>query len=312
VEAVTRASERLSEGRWSVEAPVRGGAEVARLGVSFNEMARQLRKERLALEQRLHELENTTAELASAQDQVVRSARLASVGRLSAGVAHEIGNPLSAILGLLEIVQGGELDEAEQREFLSRIQAETERIQKIIRDLLDFARQGSSEHEQQDAERTCDVREVVEDAVRLVAPQKDLRGVTIERRFADDAPWVRAVPDRLTQVVLNLLLNAADAIEGDGAIYVEVYRTGGEERPELLLAVEDTGPGIDPEVLEHLFEPFVTTKPTGYGTGLGLAVCYTIVERLGGSMHACNAERGGARFEIRLPAAEGAGEGGDG
>lgn len=303
IEAVTRASERLASGHRVAEAPVRGGAEVARLGVSFNDMADQLRKERSALEQRLEELERTTVELRSAQEQVVRTARLASVGRLSAGVAHEIGNPLSAILGLIELIRGhDDLDEGERDEFLARIQSETERINKIIRELLDFARQHPDD---EDESGEADLREVVEDAVSLVAPQKDLRGVTIERRFDDALPPARGSADRLTQVVLNLLLNAADAIEREGSVVVAVRASEGPggQPGWLSLTVEDSGPGIDEEVLEHLFEPFVTTKPAGQGTGLGLAVCHTIVERLGGTIEASNARGGGARLEVRLPAA---------
>lgn len=296
VTSVTRASERLAAGRADVEVPVRGAAEVARLAVAFNQMASQLRDERRALEDRLRELEQTTIDLESAQDQLLRSERLASVGRLAAGVAHEIGNPLSAILGLVELLRDG-VDDEDREEFLGRIHAETERIHAIIRDLLDFSRQGDDED---DADATADLAEVVEDAVGLVAPQKDLRDVSIERRVMEDLPRVRGSADRLTQVVLNLLLNAADAIEGEGTIAVELRGTGDGE---VELCVTDSGPGIDPAVAEHLFEPFVTTKPTGQGTGLGLAVCHTIVERLGGSLLAENAPGGGARFVVRVPAA---------
>lgn len=296
VEALTRASERLAAGQQHVGVPVRGGAEVARLAVAFNAMASQLRDERESLELRLEELERTTVELRSAQDQVLRSARLASVGRLSAGVAHEIGNPLAAILGLIELLRDGGLEPDEQAEFLRRIQAETERIHKIIRELLDFSRQA----DEPTREATADLEEVVEDAVRLVAPQKDLRDVTIERRIAEDTPRVRGDADRLTQIVLNLLLNAADAIEREGGITIEVGPSEREGRVSLV--VTDTGPGIAEDVLEHLFEPFVTTKPTGQGTGLGLAVCHTLVERMGGTIRADNAPTGGARFEVDLEA----------
>jgi signal transduction histidine kinase len=267
--------------------------------MAFNEMAAQLRDERQALEDRVRELERTTGELHEAHDQLFRSERLASVGRLAAGVAHEIGNPLAAILGLVELVRGGGLAQEEQDEFLRRVEKETERIQKIIRDLLDFARQ---ERETETEEASADLGEVVEDAVRLVAPQKDLRRVDIERRLDDEVPRVRGSADRLTQVVLNLLLNAADAIEGDGAIRVEVRTIDGAPT-KVELVVADSGPGIAPEVLGELFEPFVTTKPTGEGTGLGLAVCHAIVERLGGTIRAENAPEGGARFVVVLPAA---------
>lgn len=275
VSALTEASERLAKGR-HVDVPVRGAAEVARLAVSFNRMAAELRSERQALEDRLRELEQTTHELENAQEQLVRSERLASVGRLSAGVAHEIGNPLAAILGMIELARDPDVDDADRTEFLRRIQNETERIHRIIRDLLDFSRRG---RDSTDALATTDLREVVEDAARLVSPQKDLREVSIERRLAASLPSVRGPSDQLAQVVLNLLLNAADAIEGDGAILVEVAES--DREGFVRLAVTDSGPGIAPEIRDHLFEPFVTTKPAGEGTGLGLAVVHTIIERLG-------------------------------
>lgn len=299
VEALTRASERAARprerGEDAVRVPVQGAAEVARLAVAFNAMQTQLAEERRALRQRLEELERTTIELATTQRSLVTSEKLASVGRLAAGVAHEIGNPLSAILGLVELVETGGLSEPEQREFLRRARNETERIHRTIRDLLDFAR---AEPEERAAE-SCDVAAVVEDAVRLVGPQKDLARVTIERRFAEDCPPARGPASRLAQVVLNLLLNAADAIEGEGTITLEVQPRDGSVE----LVVADTGPGIPTEVREHLFEPFVTTKPTGQGTGLGLAVCHTIALRLGGSIEAESPPEGGARITLRLPAA---------
>lgn len=297
VEQLTRASEKIARGAAAdVRVPVQGAAEVARLAVAFNAMQAQLGDERAALVARLAELERAKAELESAQRSLVTSEKMASVGRLAAGVAHEIGNPLSAILGLVELVQTSDLPPEDQRELLRRVTKETERISRIIRDLLDFARGDPAQPE----DASCDLVEVVEDAVRLVGPQKDLRGVTIERRFADACPPATGAGARLAQVVLNLLLNAADAIEGEGVIRLEVHPTG-DGFVELVVA--DTGPGIAPEVRDHLFEPFVSTKPTGQGTGLGLAVCHTIIERLGGTIEAGDAPEGGARFVIRLPAA---------
>lgn len=292
IDLLTRASERLARGSLEVEVPVKGAAEVRRLAQTFNDMARQLRADRAALEARLRELEATTRELEAAQEQVLRSARLASVGRLAAGVAHEIGNPLAAVLGLVELARDGDLDPRERDEFLGRIQKETERINTIIRDLLDFARQ-----EPVEVDATTNLAEVIEDAVQLVAPQKDTRKLVIQQRI-EEVPRVRGSADRLTQVVLNLLLNAADAMEGEGEIVIEASR----EEDVVRLVVSDTGPGIPEALLGELFEPFVTSKPVGQGTGLGLAVCHTIVERLGGTIAASNTGSG-ARFEVRLPAA---------
>jgi C4-dicarboxylate-specific signal transduction histidine kinase len=271
--------------------PIRGAGEVARLALSFNRMAAQLRADREELERRLTELERTTRELETAQDQVVRSERLASVGKLSAGVAHEIGNPLAAILGLLELARSPELDPEERADFLKRIHDETERIHSIIRNLLDFARR---EEDATDARASLGV--VIDDAVKLVKPQKNARNVRIERDIADDLPEVRGAHDQLLQLVVNLLLNAADAMNGQGVVAVRAVLEG----DRVILTVTDEGPGIDPEILPHVFEPFVTSKPPGHGTGLGLAVSNTIVERAGGSMRAENVSSGGARFTISL------------
>ena len=297
--ALTAASERLATGGRHVDVPVGGAAEVARLAVSFNRMAGELRAERQALEERLSELEATTSELDSAQDQVVRGERLASVGRLSAGVAHEIGNPLAAILGMVELARDEDIDPQDRAEFLLRIQNETERINRIIRDLLDFSRRG---REEDIAGETADLGEVLSDASSLVAPQKDLRLVTIERRVAEELPPVQGPTDQLTQIVLNLLLNAADAIDGEGSILIEVDLHPDRD-DTVRLAVSDSGPGIDREILPHIFEPFVTSKSTGEGTGLGLAVTHTLVERIGGTITAENDSDGGARFVVDLPAA---------
>jgi len=292
LQAVTSASGRVADGRTEIEVPARGAGEVRALARSFNAMAGQVRADREQLEARLAELEATTAELAQAEDQVLRSARLASVGRLAAGIAHEIGNPLTAVVGLVELARDDDMDPAERDELLERTIREAERIQRIIRDLLDFARPAPEDEE------GVALAAVVDDAVRLVAPQQDTSRIRIERRVAE-VPPVRGSADRLKQVVLNLLLNAIDAVDGEGEVVVELE----EREGAVVLAVSDDGPGIAPEVRDQLFEPFVTTKAVGRGTGLGLAVCHTIVERLGGRLSASDAEGGGARFEMLLPAA---------
>lgn len=297
IDRLRLASERLAAGRLRTSVPVQGAAEVARLAATFNEMAAQLREDRAALQERLEELEQTTAELTSAQDQLIRSARLAAVGRLSAGVAHEIGNPLAAIRGLLELLRTGDLDPQEQAEFIGRIERETERIHLTIRDLLDFSR--SEPGERGRVESSADLSEVVADTVKLLDRQSRFREIDLRLTLEEGLPRVRGNGERLRQLLLNLLFNAADALGGKGRI--DVRATDGEGIVEL--TVEDDGPGIDAAILDQVFDPFVTTKPAGHGTGLGLAVCHAIVEQLGGSIDAANRERGGASFQVRLPAA---------
>ena len=297
IDRLRLASERLAAGRLRTRVPVQGAAEVARLAATFNQMAAQLREDRAALQDRLEELERTTAELTTAQEQLIRSARLAAVGRLSAGVAHEIGNPLAAIRGLLDLMQMGDLDQEEEREFVGRIQRETERIHHTIRDLLDFSRNEPAQAVR--IESSADLSEVVSDTVKLIDRQTRFRGIELALALDDGLPRVRGDHERLRQLLLNLLFNAADALGGKGRIEVRASNGGGVVQ----LTVQDDGPGIDSEIIEQVFDPFVTTKAAGQGTGLGLAVCYTIVERLGGSIEAANREEGGAAFEVRLPAA---------
>jgi signal transduction histidine kinase len=293
LDRITRVSEQLASRSLELRAPELGAVEVVRLASALNHMAAELRTEREALVQRLRELEQRTEELKATQAQLIHGEKLASVGRLAAGVAHEIGNPLAAILGLVELLRGGGLSPEQSGEFLARIQGETERIHRIIRDLLDFARR-DQDGESKDA--TADVREAVTEAVELLRPQKQSKQVAIEVDVADGLPRVRGAGSRLTQVVVNLLLNALDALEGRGAVRVEARRQG----EHCVLAVEDDGPGIAPEIVDRLFEPFTTTKPVGQGTGLGLAVSLALVESMGGTIRVQPRTPRGARFEVVL------------
>jgi signal transduction histidine kinase len=297
IDRLRLASERLASGRLRTSVPVQGAAEVARLAATFNEMAAQIREDRVSLQERLEELEHTTAELTTAQEQLIRSARLAAVGRLSAGVAHEIGNPLAAIRGLLDLMQTGDLSPDEEKEFISRIERESERIHHTIRDLLDFSRSEPSQEGR--IESSADIAEVVSDTVKLIDRQSRFRDIEIALGLDEGLPRVRGDHERLRQLLLNLLFNAADALSGKGRI--EVRARNGDGAVELVVA--DDGPGIDRAILDQVFDPFVTTKAAGQGTGLGLAVCHTIVERLGGTIEAANQERGGAAFRVRLVAA---------
>jgi len=289
---LTTAATRLARGVPDARAEPTGAAEIAALATAFNGMARDLASDREALRQQVVELRRATDELRQKDDSLVRSEKLASVGRLAAGVAHEIGNPLTSILGLVDLLEGGDVPANEQAEFLKRIHAETDRIHRTIRELLDFARTGPDED---DFTALTQVSTAVERAVQLVVPQKDMRRVTLERRLPEGDLTVRLHEERLVQILLNLLMNAADAIDGEGRILIDV-----EDADLVRIRVSDSGKGIAPEVADRLFEPFVTTKPSGKGTGLGLAVCHSIVERAGGEIAIAPSDEG-ACFEVRLP-----------
>jgi signal transduction histidine kinase len=194
-------------------------------------------------------------------------------------------------------MQTGDLDPKEEKEFVGRIQREAERIHHTIRDLLDFSRNDPGQAGR--IESSADLSEVVSDTIKLIDRQTRFRDIDLALTLDDGLPRVRGDHERLRQLLLNLLFNAADALGGKGRIEVRASNGGGVVQ----LIVEDDGPGIAREIIEQVFDPFVTTKAPGQGTGLGLAVCHTIVERLGGSIEAGNREQGGAIFEVRLLAA---------
>jgi signal transduction histidine kinase len=307
IDRLSRAARRVAEGARGLEAPRQGARELTDLGASLEQMTARLRADEEALRAKIVEAERYAEDLARAQERLVRSERLASVGRLAAGLAHEIGNPVAAILGFEELLLGGGLDRAEERDFLLRMKGETERIHRILRDLLDFARPAVPARAGE-PEAAGDVREAVDDVLKLVRPQRAFRDVDLLAEVAADMPRVTLSHQGIQQVLLNLLLNAADAAGSDagragraggrGRVTVRAMRAEGKVRVE----VEDDGPGIEPEVQGRLFEPFVTTKAVGEGTGLGLAVCRGLVEAVGGTIGVEAAGERGARFVIELPA----------
>jgi len=300
IDQLAAAARRVTEGAPTLEVPGEGPREIAQLAVAFAEMTRRLREEEAALRSKIDELERATAELASAQSTIIRAERLASVGRLAAGLAHEIGNPISAILGFEDLLLSGGLEPEEQRDFLERMKRETERINRVLRQLLDFARPAAAPRTQE-PEAPGSVADTVRDVAELVRPHKAFREVSLELELTNDLPLVTFPRSQLTQVLLNLLLNAADAAGHHGKVRVRAERAA----TTVLLMVEDDGPGIRADVREKLFEPFVTTKDVGAGTGLGLAVCRGLIEAAGGTISADDSELGGARFTVELPTAPG-------
>ncbi len=297
IEKLSRAARNVAEGGRELEIFGGGGRELVELGGSLATMTATLRAEEEQLRSNVTELEAAHDDLKRAQDTVIRSERLASVGRLAAGLAHEIGNPIAAILSFQELVLDGELEE-EQRDFLERMKRETERVNRILRDLLDFARPAAQGLSDAENAEPASVREAIQQVVALVGPQKSLAGVHIEVTVPDGLPAVGMRPERVEQVLLNLVLNAADVVPKPGGhILISARRTD----EGVAVEIEDDGGGVAPSVRGRLFEPFVTTKDVGKGTGLGLAVCRGLVESAGGTIVVADAEDG-ARFVVTLPA----------
>lgn len=277
-----------------------GGQGLSRAAVAFERAGTALAQERARLADKVADLEAVNAQLVRARESLFRAEQLATLGRLASGVAHEVGNPLGAITGYVELararLRGAPSPEVE--DLVVRIGAEATRIDAIVRDLLDFARPAPL------ALRAVEIGAAIDAAVRLATVQGRFRDVAVE---VEIAPALRVLADerRLSQVLLNLLLNAADAMGGRGRVRISGREVGGTQEVEI--AIRDTGPGIAPEHLPMIFEPFFTTKPPGQGTGLGLAVCHGIVASFGGRITAENAEGGGAAFRLVLQRAVAAG-----
>lgn len=305
IEQLARAADRVANGARTLDVPGSSGArEIAELGTSVRSMAARLIAEEKAMRDKVDELSTTKAHLGSTRDQLAGSERMASVGKLAAGVAHEIGNPIAAIMGMHDLMDDAEIPAEERADFLRRMRKETERINVVVRDLLDYAR--PEDGPPSGGVAVADVKEIVNDALALVRPQKDWKGIEAKVEI-EEGLRVLISPQRLTQVMLNLLLNAAAEMTSMPAdkprtITVRAKRREVKGAIRGRIEVEDTGPGIAPAVRDRVFDPFVTTKEVGQGTGLGLSVCRGIVEAASGRISVDASYKDGARFVVELPA----------
>lgn len=298
VRAVLEGTRRIADGDFTYRVEVRAAREVQDLVQALNEMARSLAAYRESTTDQVHRLEEANKALARAQDQVIQAARLAGVGRLAAGIAHEVGNPLAAVVGFVDILRNNPEDTALVRDLLERVQKETTRIHGILRELLDVARPGPG------VVVDCSVEDILREAVELMRHQPSFRGLDVTLRCASAVPRVRVDPEKLHQVLVNLLINAADAAGEGGHIHVLVECKEPPQAGEggmVRVVVSDDGPGFPQEVLSRVFEPFVTTKEPGRGIGLGLATSLAIVQRFGGSISVGNQAGGGACVTVELP-----------
>jgi signal transduction histidine kinase len=272
-----------------------GGQALSRAAVAFERVALALAEERGRLAAKVEELTKANRALAEARESLLRSEKLATVGRLASGVAHEVGNPLGAVSGYLGIARDrlrdgrvGELDD-----YLGRIDAELRRIDRTVRDLLDFARPAKP------SLTPIDLASAIDASLRVARVQTRFKGVEVELDLPPELPKVLADEHTLAQVLVNLFLNAGDALGGRGGVRVTA-RAGPDQ---VVARMEDNGPGIAPADLPRVFDPFFTTKEPGQGTGLGLAICHRIMESYGGEIAAGNAPGGGAVFTLTFRAA---------
>jgi len=292
------------------EVGVRETAEVAR---AFNQMAEALSSRTEALEKAVADLRESNRSLRTARDGLDRAERLAAVGRLASGVAHEVGNPMGALLAFLDLVKREPGLSDAGRALVDKAAGQGERVRLILRELLDFSRPARGEPE------ALDLARLAEETVDLVRAQRRYAGVTLDVEAAPETPLAFADRGGVSQVLLNLVMNAADAVraQGGGRVHVRVgaaaeHTRAGEpasaaaERRRfdaVELRVEDDGPGIAAEDRERIFDPFFTTKDPGEGTGLGLSNALRIAEQLGGRLDLDPEVARGAAFVLRLPVA---------
>jgi two-component system, NtrC family, sensor kinase len=304
VSALVVATKRVAGGDFAYRLDIRRTDELGKLGHSFNGMTSSLRQAQTDLQRLNEQLEqqvsDRTAALRDAQAQLVQSEKMSSLGKLAASVAHEINNPLAGILTyaklLVRLHEEGEMTEAVRERSvrnLRLVQRETERCSAIVRNLLDFARQRPL------ALKELDVTAVVEEALSLLAHRLLMQGVALEKRLPPMPP-VMADFGQLRQAVLNIALNACEAMATGGRLEVTAEARG--RAVEILF--RDTGPGIAPEHLSRILDPFFTTKEKG--TGLGLSVVYGIIERHNGKLDIRSTVGEGTTVVIQLPVSAGA------
>lgn len=271
-------------------AVTQGPAEIVELAEDFNAMVAALGESRRETAAHIRSLEEANLALRQARDEVVRAEKLASVGHLAAGMAHEIGNPLAAVIGYLNLLK---LDLADQagRDLVERSLVEAGRIDQLVRDLLDYASPVRSEAE------PFDPVEVLREAVALLQAQGVFEGRRLVDRLTTGLGQVRMARGHFLQLCVNLLLNARDAANEEGEIALEATAVG----EGVQLSVVDDGAGMDEATLGRVFEPFFTTKAPGRGRGLGLAVCQRLIEEAGGRISVDSAIGHGSRFTLHLP-----------
>ncbi len=273
------ATQAVAKGRFDVHVEVKSGDELGTLGQSFNRMATELDDRENALKQ--------------AQVQLIQSEKLAAFGQLGAGIAHEVKNPLAGIQGVVQLSLRKCEEGSPFQQTLQIIEKETKRCRTIIDNLLKFARQEAV------ALAPTEIGTVITDAAAIMRHQLELKNVKLEAAADENLPLVKANGNQLQQVLMNLILNAQQAMAGkDGHVQVTAH----EKAPgRVEIRVQDDGPGIPKDIQARIFEPFYTTKPAGQGTGLGLSVSFGIVRDHGGEISVESEPGSGTCFVISLP-----------
>lgn len=298
---------RLAAGDLEKTIPIRSTDEFGQLADSFNSMTRALRKSHVDLENWGRTLEQKVEEasqkLHNAQAETARSEKLASVGLLAAGIAHELNNPLTGVLTFSHLVRRNLPDDSRDAEDLDLVIRETKRCAVIIRRLLDFSREKTPE------KTFSDLNNLVEEATQLIEQAAHIANIEIITDLDEQLPPIWLDGDLVKQVIMNMLVNAQHAIEGEGSITIKTRfhaatadgETGANSGEMAEITISDTGCGITPVNLQRIFDPFFTTKGVGKGTGLGLSVSHGTIEAHGGTIEVESTVGKGTEFRIRLP-----------
>ena len=288
-------SQRISDGEYKQDFTVKGPREIEHLARSLNKMAKQLEEEKRELEEWGTTLEKKVGERADEMKkinaQLFRSEKLASLGKLAAGVAHEINNPLTGILTNSSLLLEDMDKDDPKYEDVEVMVKETIRCREIVKRLLDFARQTRPQ------KRLASINSLIDNIILLVRNQTSFRNILIEKDLEGDLPDIFVDPDQVQQVFVNIILNAAEAMTKGGSLTIRTMHS--QDGGFIIITFADTGPGITEEVRERIFDPFYTTKE--HGTGLGLSISYGIIEQHGGTISVDSTIGKGSTFTISLP-----------
>jgi len=333
LDRLLQSTDRIAEGDLTFLMAEDSGSELGRLGSSLSRMVNRIKEDKGKLEHQIEELTRLNQELGQAQQSLIRSEKLASVGKLAAGVAHEVGNPISAILGFVGMLRTEEIPEDQEQDILARVESEVERIDTVIKDLLAYSRPNRSDV------LVVGPTDLVENAMILIRPQKKFKQLAFSVEIPADLPWVLTDAELIRQVLVNLMLNALDAVTAGGHVWVRAALLeldpdgslrwdGGDDqpaffsqgavhqivppsdskmlipgKPAVVFSVVDDGEGIAAQDLGHIFDPFFTTKDRGQGTGLGLAICHSAISAMEGDIWAHSPAGQGAQISFHLPVA---------
>ncbi|MFK5925977.1 MAG: ATP-binding protein [Desulfuromusa sp.] len=296
IERMLEQTQALAGGDLSARVKIVSKDEIGELGLSFNHMANNLAQAQIELKDwgntLEHKVEMRTAEITDMQSQLLRSAKLASMGELVAGVAHEINNPLTGILMFASLSSKTPDLPQQVKDNLDLIVSETGRCAKIVRGLLEFARESFPE------KKPDSINRIIEHTLELVAPQTIFQDVDVRYHGAEGLPQLEIDADQLQQVFFNMFINAGQAMPNGGSLTITTKLL--EKNKEIQIVIEDTGAGISQENLDKIFDPFFSTKAQK-GFGLGLSVSYGIINNHGGRVDVKSREGEGTRFSIYFP-----------